>query len=180
MIYFAYGSNLLHQRLIHRTPSARVLTTGSLSHHTLRFHKKGDDGSGKCDAFFTGSPEDRIHGVVYHLDEDDKEVLDRIEGVGYGYHRKTIEILMPATRGEQRQESAFTYVVDDTYIDPSYLPFTWYKNFVLAGALQNGFPRAYIERIQSVTSRDDPDRERSEHNHNILQSAPDLASFWPF
>ena len=55
MKYFAYGSNLLHQRLQARTPSARPLFTGTLTEHDLRFHKIGDDNSGKADCFFTGN-----------------------------------------------------------------------------------------------------------------------------
>ena len=33
-----------------------------LSGYTLRFHKKSKDGSGKCDAFYTGNPNDVVWG----------------------------------------------------------------------------------------------------------------------
>lgn len=51
--YFAYGSNMLTERLIARTPSARPVGTSLLPGHRLTFHKRGRDGSGKCDAFET-------------------------------------------------------------------------------------------------------------------------------
>lgn len=43
--------------------------------HRLRFHKVGEDGSGKCDAEETGDPEDRVIGVVYAISASEKLVL---------------------------------------------------------------------------------------------------------
>jgi hypothetical protein len=65
---------------------------GALAGHRLRFHKIGQDGSGKCDADVTGNPEDRILGVVYGLSRDDKTILDRHEGLGGGYDEKVVEV----------------------------------------------------------------------------------------
>ena len=56
--YFAYGSNcnqaiMEKKGVIARTPSARPVGTSLLPGHRLTFHKRGRDGSGKCDAFET-------------------------------------------------------------------------------------------------------------------------------
>ena len=64
-LYFAYGSNLHPARLAARTPSCHALGRAVLARHVLRFHKRGRDGSAKCDAWFTGDPTDRLYGVVY-------------------------------------------------------------------------------------------------------------------
>ena len=64
---FAYGPNLCIERLRARTPSARVALVGTLAGHSLRWHKKSRDGSGKCDAFATESGCDVVWGVVYEL-----------------------------------------------------------------------------------------------------------------
>lgn len=48
MRYFAYGSNLCVRRLRRRVPSARALGPARLDGWTLRWHKRGEDGSGKC------------------------------------------------------------------------------------------------------------------------------------
>ena len=50
LLYFAYGSNLHPERLRERVPSAESLGVARLEAHVLRFHKRGRDGSGKCDA----------------------------------------------------------------------------------------------------------------------------------
>ena len=162
MNYFAYGSNLLHQRLKARTPQARVLTTAALTGHDLRFHKAGDDGSGKCDAFHTGGETDIVHGVIYHLDAESRRILDRIEGVGCGYRIKNVAVAAGGTLVE-----AFTYVVEDAYIDPKMRPFHWYKRFVVEGARQNAFPREYIATISAVNAVRDPDKARRKRNLSI-------------
>lgn len=162
MDYFAYGSNLLHQRLRARTPSAVVVATAWLPGHVLRFHKIGTDGSGKCDARYTGRPSDLVRGVVYRLTDEDRAVLDRIEGVGTGYEVKAIWVETASGR-----RSAFTYVVQEPYIDPEIEPFEWYKGFVVAGARQNGLPAAYIEAIERVTAQPDPDEKRAARNRSI-------------
>jgi len=166
LYYFAYGSNLLHQRLQARTPSAEPLLRARLAEHALRFHKIGDDGSGKCDAFHTGSPDDAVHGLVYALAERDKQILDGIEGVGHGYLVKAVTLMTKC--GEL---TATTYVVQSDYIDPGMLPFDWYLDFVIAGARQNGLPEAYIAGLAAVPARPDADARRARANRLLLPPA---------
>ena len=78
----AYGSNLLLARMRGRAPSAEPVTTVRLPGYALRFHKRGRDGSGKADAFFTGRGQDVVCGVVYELSPADKVALDLAEGLG--------------------------------------------------------------------------------------------------
>ena len=67
--YFAYGSNLLPERLRERVPSARQMGSGYVNGRTLRFHKLEGDGSGKYDCPATGDPNERLRGTVYEMDE---------------------------------------------------------------------------------------------------------------
>ena len=85
MKYFAYGSNMSLARLQQRTPEVRRLSSCVLPGHSLRFHKAGRDGSGKCDAFLTGNPRDRVMGALFELCPEQKPDLDRVEGLGRGY-----------------------------------------------------------------------------------------------
>ncbi len=173
MLYFAYGSNLLHQRLWDRTPNARPLTTGVLKGHSLRFHKIGDDGSGKCDAFHTGDDQDATLGVVYEISVRERRILDAIEGVGRGYAVKNTRI--DTARGVLE---TFTYVVEPEYIDPAMLPFHWYKQFVLSGARQNDFEPGYIMAIRKAPSKPDPDYARSTQNSRILRGLSELDNYF--
>jgi hypothetical protein len=154
MRYFAYGSNMSSRRLGQRVPQLVCISSAVLSHHTLRFHKSGRDGSGKCDAFFTECASDSIHGVLFDLDVAGKKTLDRIEGVGAGYDEKRVRIELA---GGDRVE-ALTYVA--THIDDTLLPFTWYKAHVMHGARAAALPAMYLDLIASVPALCDIDRER--------------------
>ena len=48
MRYFAYGSNMFFPRLQKLCPSTLFLGVAWLSGHTLKWHKRSKDGSGKC------------------------------------------------------------------------------------------------------------------------------------
>ncbi|CAM2069667.1 Gamma-glutamylcyclotransferase [Sulfidibacter corallicola] len=166
MLYFAYGSNLLIERLQARTPSAGEAGTGILRGFRLEFHKIGTDASAKCDAFETGDETDLVYGVLYRLSDADRNVLDEIEGVGHGY--EVIEVDVETTAGAV---TVFTYVVDPAYMNPELPPYRWYKAFVLEGARQHGFPEAYVAAIDAVPAIADPDVERAARNAQVLARA---------
>lgn len=155
MLCFSYGSNMSRARLRERVASAEFLTVAALSQHRLRFHKSGRDGSGKCDAEFTGDPEDRVLGVVFEIPGDEKRILDRIEGLGTGYDEKEVEVVT----ADGRSLSARMYVATD--IDPLRKPYRWYKRHVLTGARENELPTEYVAGIEAVEADEDPDGARS-------------------
>ena len=163
MKYFAYGSNMSLQRLLQRTPSARALGAHSLPGHTLRFHKTGRDGSGKCDAFYTGASHDVVLGVLYHLAEHEKAALDRAEGLGIGYREASIEVYS----GAGRAEPCFSYFA--LRIDPTLAPYSWYKQHVLIGAREAGLPGEYLADIERVAAIIDPNQQRAAEQFAIHQ-----------
>lgn len=109
MDYFAYGSNMSLRRLRQRVPEVAVQGRAVLAGYDLRFHKVGSDGSGKCDAFFTGDSTDILYGVLYHLPASGKPVLDRIEGLGAGYDERTVAVRL----ANGSQVEAVTYVATE-------------------------------------------------------------------
>jgi hypothetical protein len=48
ILYFAYGSNLLRERLLARCPTLTYAGRATLPAHRLTFDKQSRDGSGKC------------------------------------------------------------------------------------------------------------------------------------
>ena len=109
MIYFAYGSNLLTERLRRRVPSATPLGRAALGGHQLRWHKRSDvDGSGKCSVLATGREEDRVLGVIFRLEPAHKVGLDEAEGLGIGYGEKEVEVVCEAAAGPSSTARAFT------------------------------------------------------------------------
>lgn len=166
--YFAYGSNMLLARLRERTPSCRFATAAVLPQHRLAFHKRGADRSGKCDAFFTGQQEDRVHGVVYRIDAAEKAALDRAEGEGY----RARELTLIGADGEPLQ--AFAYIACSTHIEPSLRPYSWYRALVLHGARVHGFPAEYTAAVEAVTTQLDADLRRARRLFRLLEAEPGI------
>lgn len=161
MLYFAYGSNLSSQRLLQRVPSARLLCAGRLHHHKLHFHKIGRDGSGKCNAFYTGEEDNLIYGAIYKINPRHKKYLDEAEGLGNGYEIKQVRI----TIQHEQVITAFTYFA--TRIAWDVKPFHWYKEHVLAGAREHCLPQNYINLINDIESLKDSNRERTDKELSI-------------
>ena len=157
-IYFAYGSNMSVRRLRARVSSAVPLGVGWIADRRLRFHKRGRDGSGKCDiAPCLGR---QAHGVLFAIDAVQVADLDRIEGVGRGYSRQEVDVHVSA----ERCRRAFTYRAEPEYIDAALKPYRWYRTHVIIGATEANLPAAYVREIEMVEAVRDPraDREASE------------------
>ncbi len=166
VLVFAYGSNLCLERLRARTPSARVVATGFLRGHALRWHKRSRDGSGKCDAFVSGDATDLVWGAVYELSAADKPVLDHFEGVGDDYFEREVVI---ETSGA-RIAGAVAYLANPRWIDAEARPYSWYKEFVVRGAAQHRLPRDYRSVLEAVDVIEDPDRSRHQREAAVLAS----------
>jgi len=155
MLYFAYGPDISSKWMLRILASARLTTRGWLGQHRLYFHKVGTDGSGKCDAFFTGNDRDNILGMLYEIDPKDKNILEGTGELANGYAEKPVTII----NDEGKKVDAFTYCA--TNIETTLKPFHWYKGHVLIGAREFDFPGEYISQFLTVESSDDPDSSRS-------------------
>ena len=154
MKYFAYGSNMSLARLSARVPSAKRLGTYTLWQHTLKFHKLSHDGSGKCDAYYTGSLQDKVLGALFDICESEKPYLDKVEGLGIGYNEKTV--LVEDEFGNKQQATTYYAIC----IDSDSIPYCWYKNHVLVGARESALPPSYVALIEDVTFVADKDIAR--------------------
>ena len=164
MKYFAYGSNMCSLLLKDRVPSAEKYAIAAFKGHVLKFHKISRDGSGKCDAFETKSPEDIVYGVLFEISENEKQDLDRKEGLGAGYEEKYVYVNL---LDEERGIRAFTYYA--TKIDDSLKPYNWYKKTVVSGARENNLSKDYIKLLEREESIDDSDKSRVDKNKAFLK-----------
>jgi len=157
--YAAYGSNLHPLRLRKRTDEARLLGTARVDGFALRFHKRGNlDGSGKCN--IVEQTDSHVLMAIFEIPDRGIDSLDIEEGVGSGYERRSIEA------GEFGH--CLTYLAQDSHIDEELLPFTWYKELVLAGCRVHGFPDDYVAAIRAVNAVNDPDPERHRFHIQLL------------
>ena len=150
MFYFGYGSNMPRARLEKRLGFSERLGAAYLTGYALRFHKKSlKDGSGKCDAFYTGSPDDRLWGALDRLTDAQYAKLDKIEGSGYR------RVSVTVTFDDEPLEAAIYVAVPDA-IDSYVRPLQWYKNFVLLGARELNLPSGYIDAVDAAPTMPDP------------------------
>jgi hypothetical protein len=160
-LYFAYGSNLLRRRIEQRLGSCAVVGTAYLPRHELRFHKRGRDGSGKCDVFYTGDSSHGVFGNVYELSRRQRRSLDDYEGPGYGSKALSVSFKFGKI-------DVYTYVARHGHVEAGLRPFTWYKSIVVAGARVCAFPHTYVQTLVSILADRDPDGHREAQHLSLL------------
>lgn len=173
MLYFAYGSNMLTERLRDRVPSAQPVTTACLRGYHLRFHKRSRDGSAKCNIVGADDQSMSVYGVLFSFATDDLSALDAAENRGYGYERCRVH---PQT--DEESFEAFAYVAQPAYVDDALQPYGWYKALVTAGASQHTLPSPYRTRLQNIRSYPDPNEDRRARHKSLLRAAGQLHA-WP-
>src|SRR5260370_42455179 len=144
--YFAYGSNMLAERIKVRARDAKPLSIADVAGRRLTFHKIGTmkDGSknGKCDICIDADPKAIVYGVLFEIPEPQFTRLNTYEK-GYS----SIELVVHSPR--LGAVSAVAHLADTT--DATLIPYDWYRDLVLEGALQHGILEPYIrEYIHSV------------------------------
>ena len=102
-----------------------------------------------------------VHVAVYELSASDKQLLDRIEGVGKGYTDVTIDV-----PGFGR---CATYIAAESYVDETLVPYDWYREMVLLGCRELALPQDYVARIERVAARPDPEPQRQAENWRIVE-----------
>ncbi len=155
MKYFAYGSNMLTERLQDRVCSAKNPRPLALRGHRLRFHKKSSDCSGKCNIVKTACDGDVVHGVLFEVEDAQMSALDAFEGVGHGYRRDEITVSLDGTT-----MTASVYVAEKNAIDDALMPYCWYYDLVLAGAEQQRLPGDYVAGLRAIPFTQDPKPNR--------------------
>ena len=161
MIIFSYGSNMNLNRLKERVPSAKKIDSGYIMEFDLKCIKRSIDGSGK--ATLLSSANNIVWGVVYEIDDKDKTSLDKAEGLGSGYD----EVMVDVNINDNRKVKSQTYIADKEFIDSKLLPYHWYKEFIITGAIENNLPKDYIEKLKEISSQDDTNNERKLKNESI-------------
>jgi len=150
--YFAYGSNMLRERLVARVSTAQAVAVGVVRDFRLDFAKVSNDESGKGD--IVASPGGEVWGVLYEFDADQKADLDRHEGP----HYQAREVVVSTPDGDQ---TAWAYMAEPHRRDPSKVPYDWYLALIVAGARQGGLPEAYIQAVETTAFDVDGQEDRT-------------------
>jgi len=163
MLNFAYGSNLLAERLLARVPQARFVGAGWLPGWRFALNVRSEDGSAKANAVHTARSSDVLHGALYELDDTGKLTLDRFEDVGGSYQ------LAHATAGTAAgPREVYLYVGGGSSLVEGLPPYDWYHGFIRAGARQRGLPADFIQWLESIRTTQDADATRAAANWRLI------------
>lgn len=137
MQYFAYGSNMLEDKIIGRCKSARFSRVAKLDNYCLKFNKISIDGSGKAN--IEKSRSDFVWGVVYEMSNEDINKLDVFEK---GYQRTEISLI----------DRNGIVMIAQTYIsekvNEELRPTKQYLKEVVDGAIMHKLPEEYIMHLK--------------------------------
>jgi gamma-glutamylcyclotransferase len=163
VLVFAYGSNLCTQRMRSRVSTSVPVAVGYVRQRRFIFHKKSIDGSAKADAALAAASDERVWGVVYRLQRQQKRVLDNYEFLGSGYDEERVDVIH-----ETGIVRAWMYVARRNAIDSTLLPYSWYHDLIVAGAVQHRLPSHYVQYLQSFEAVVDPDDRRHSANTRLI------------
>lgn len=152
--YFAYGSNLLRERILINNPTARVYGIGKLNGYTLSFDSpEGVDASIWLGAGATIVPVDyssSVFGVIWDIHVSDLDNLNRQEWC-YEALQVDVEVTSHTLTTVSSQPSLLrcrTYRITTGNGDT--LPSPHYKKVIIMGAHQNGLPTEYISFLEQL------------------------------
>ncbi|GAB1598364.1 gamma-glutamylcyclotransferase-like [Argonauta hians] len=141
--YFAFGSNLLKERLLLKNKTAVFKTTAKLENYQLKFGYKSTTWFGHA-ATIVESKGNVVWGSVYEMNNSNLESLDKQEGVDRNVYRP-IEVKVEDPTGVIYNCRSYQLLKTD-YGDPS----PQYKDVIVRGALASGIPNDYIEFLKSI------------------------------
>ncbi|XP_056142967.1 gamma-glutamylcyclotransferase b [Lampris incognitus] len=145
-LYFAYGSNLLKERLQLKNPSATIHCVARLKDYKLVFGNHRGLASDRWHggvATIEPSPGDEVWGVVWRMNMSDLESLDSQENVRIGaYSPLEVSVKM---RGQEL--SCRTYIMNSCVYAP---PSPQYLKVIVMGAEQNGLPKHYQDKLRAI------------------------------
>ncbi|XP_041867507.1 gamma-glutamylcyclotransferase a [Melanotaenia boesemani] len=145
-MYFAFGSNLLKERLQLANPSAIFFSTGRLKDYKLNFglweqHVESAWHGGV--ATIESCPGAEVWGVIWTLSNENLRSLDNQEGVSLGQY-SPIEVSVETGQGTMLCR---TYQMNNFHACP---PSPQYKQVVCLGAEQNGLPVEYLKNLEAI------------------------------
>ena len=155
--YFGYGSNMSRNIFCERRRMHPLATRwGWLEGWRLCFDLPIGPGE-RAVANITPEAAARTCGVLYLLDPEELERLDRSEGVPQVYRRIPVEIVI----GGEERVAAFTY--RSWWTVAGRKPSARYLGLLVAGAREHGLPAEYVTFLEShELARDERQQEDGE------------------
>ncbi|KAK2723744.1 gamma-glutamylcyclotransferase-like [Artemia franciscana] len=144
-LYFAYGSNLLKERIHINNPSAKMKAVARLSGYQLDFNYFSSRWNGAVTTI-TKTPTDEVWGIVWEMDMEHRQTLNRQEGVHTSIYRP-ITVKVETREGETYVCRCYELIRP---LEEDRRPSRVYKEVIIKGAIQNSLPDHYIHRLEKI------------------------------
>ena len=151
--YFAYGSNMNPQQMAERCFAARVICAACLPGYRLAFYGRNRVWDGGQETVVQAPGPDNgpgVWGVLYELTFGDAASLDlwcsaRLDGGGAYFHYPALVVDAAGC-----EHTAVLYKKD--VLGRAVAPSSEYLAHILAGAMANGLPGAYVKYLENLQS----------------------------
>lgn len=152
--YFAYGSNLLANRIHVNNPTAARVGIGKLENYRLDFVRFAKYWKGAI-ATIVSTPGETVWGAIWEISMDDLPRLDRQEGVASGaYVPLTLDVILPD--GNRKKCRTYQQTAEpERRVNLSLLPMerrpSWiYLKTIILGAAESGLPEEYQNYLKNI------------------------------
>ena len=135
-LYFAYGSNINLDQMVHRCPAAEVVGPVVLENYRLLFR---GNRRGRGVATIVPHKGQTVHGLLWKITPECERSLDAYEGWPSLYEKQSVIV-----RDRAGQESTVMVYVMDVFREPAE-PSRYYYDGILEGYRKNGLPIAALE-----------------------------------
>uniref|UniRef100_A0A0A9YU02 gamma-glutamylcyclotransferase n=1 Tax=Lygus hesperus TaxID=30085 RepID=A0A0A9YU02_LYGHE len=150
--YFAFGSNLLTQRIHINNPTAKRFDVGVLDKYRLDFGYFAQRWGGYV-ATIVPDDEAVVWGAIWDIGLENLEDLDRQEGVKDAVYRP-LEVSVKTLSGEVVTCRCYCLVNQPSYPEvpnvPNLLPSKVYMDTVIRGAKESQLPEDYIKMLEAI------------------------------
>lgn len=147
--YFAYGSNLLANRIHVNNPTAVRSGIGKLENYRLDFIRYARYWKGAI-ATIVPTPGVVVWGAMWEISMDDLPKLDKQEGVASGaYIALTVEVILPDGRKRQCRTYQQT-AVPEKRVNLTPRPSWIYLKTIIKGAAESGLPQDYQQFLKNI------------------------------
>jgi len=137
MLYFAYGSNMNHEQMKNRCPSAVFIQASKLNNYKFVYDGHSSTRSGAV-ANITEKKGNIVMGGLFEINNADLVSLDGYEGYPNSYDRKIVEVV---GNDKKNYKAIAYYRIGKTIGEPSLS----YRECILQGAKDCGLPESYIK-----------------------------------
>ena len=144
MYYFAYGSNMSTRIMRDWAAGFEVIGAARLHDYRLAFTRPSERWGGAAADVVVATGQ-VVWGVLYDIDQNTLEQLNKKEGLGVAYRHLDCKVACV----DDQAYAALTYSIISK-ADSELFPSLAYKTVILEGAVEHHLPAAYIAWLEAL------------------------------